>query len=457
MRHRRSLRIFLLCGVVAVGCKGDDISSPHNTALSPRYSTLPSGGSYSIPLPPDNQPPDLGGAPLAASGVIIPDSTSNFRMRVAGPFTLRDNPACGQAFPATYQIDGNGFQGNWTDGNPLRIEWSIQGAAAVPTSGGEVDPSNQSWVRIARATGGMLMLGRKSLYSFGQCLNGEPSMLLSGSQVVDIDFVDAPITLSDTFVTAGSPIHASATLINFTTTRAIYWIFEPDAGTATQVCVGVLSCDFTPSTSGRLRIHINTVGGSVVSRSKRISVLRCPTGDSVLDTPTLRDSLLAAMARSNPDSTTGSMKRREIGGLIFRNVDSLGVTRFYFKEAPTYLRQTACDNEWMIFGGNAAGDIAVASFHTHPNAPGDPVYGCPDPEAQQVPGGPGKPKYTGDAGKTGGGSDGDWNLTNQSGSPAYVMTKNGRISRLAPDTPKSQRKSNPNMWFWKNSPTGCSW
>ncbi|MEO7647148.1 MAG: hypothetical protein ABIV11_02760 [Gemmatimonadaceae bacterium] len=181
------------------------------------------------------------------------------------------------------------------------------------------------------------------------------------------------------------------------------------------------------------------------------------TGDPILDAPEVRDSLKAAMVRSNLDSTPESLQRREVGGLIFRHVDSVGVTSFYFKEAPSYNRQTACMNEWGPFNGNASGDMPVASFHTHPNASRDKVYGCRGPGAQQFPGGPGRAKIAGDARKTGGGSDPDWEMTdNQSWNiPVYVMTKTGLMSRLDPGTDPSLRRRNKNMWYWKNNPTGC--
>lgn len=181
------------------------------------------------------------------------------------------------------------------------------------------------------------------------------------------------------------------------------------------------------------------------------------TGDPILDSPDVRDSLKAAMERSNPDSTPESMHRREAGGLIFQHTDSVGTTSFYFKEAPSYLEQTACTNSWGPFSGNAPGDLPVASFHTHPNAPRDKLFGCREPGAQQFPGGPGRPRTAGDARKTGGGSDPDWNMTDHDSwkIPSYVMTKTGLISRLDPGTDPRLRKKNKNMWYWKNNPKAC--
>ena len=53
----------------------------------------------------------------------------------------------------------------------------------------------------------------------------------------------------------------------------------------------------------------------------------------------------------------------------------------------------------------------------------------------------------------GGGSNADWTSGTSDGFPMYVITKDGRIYRLDPDTPRSARKNNPNKWDL-NDPAG---
>jgi hypothetical protein len=182
------------------------------------------------------------------------------------------------------------------------------------------------------------------------------------------------------------------------------------------------------------------------------------TGDTILDTKSVRDSLLAAMQRSNPDSSPNSMQRKEIGGLFFQHVDSVtGDTSYYFKAAPSYVTQSACGNEWNVFSGNNSVDTPVGAFHTHPHLPGDTVYGCRQANAQQVPGGPGIPRIAGDERRTGGGSDDDWAMTLNAAwpIPQYVMAKSGLIARLNYGTPGNARRQNPNLWYWRSNPSGC--
>lgn len=296
---------------------------------------------------------------------------------------------------------------------------------------------------------------------------GEACYAYAGSQTITITPVKFDLALSADKQTIPAPAQVKfearadpyAYEYNAVPFKVTKWEWKAEDGSSGQTvpCSPTVNpCNTVVKESGTMVVTA-LVNGFEERKAVKVEVIPCPTGDSILDSDALRDQLIAAMERSNPDSTPESMKRREVGGLFFRTVDSLGVTRYYFKEAPSYVRQTACGNSWNIFGGNNSGDIPVASFHTHPNAPKDKVYGCPQPQSQQAPGAPGTPKYAGDASKTGGGSSTDWNFADSSGSPAYVMTKNGLISRLTPDTPKSQRAANPNMWSWTNSPVACNW
>lgn len=473
--HRGAFPIWLWCTIAALGCGDREIAAPRYEALvAPRLTVLPSGGSYSIPLPSDNQAPDFGGAPLAPTGVIIPDSTSNFRMVVAAPFTLRDNPECQiEYWSYTYLIDGNGWWGNWTTpGNPLRIQWAVQGAPGAPRSGGEKRPDG-SWVRITQweGGGGELMLGRAPLPDDDQCNNGVPALLLSGSQVVNIDFVDAPITLSSNQVSEGSSIRASSTPINFTTIRSVTWLFHPDNGNITFVCQGQqLTCDFTPPTSGHLRVFVNTIGGNVISKSEHIAVLKCPTGDPVLDNLAVRRSLVDLMKASNPDSApgaginpadwinTGWKKERALW--VIRRADG----SYYTQPAPGQATECSIRPDFQSYS-LADGDELRAFVHTHPAKPGEKTFGncsemLPDGTILPVARFPGDSHVQGYAQSewiTGGGSFGDWSIASGSQIDLYVMAKGGEIWRLPAGNGWKDRFNDKagRRKYWKKG--SCTW
>lgn len=172
-----------------------------------------------------------------------------------------------------------------------------------------------------------------------------------------------------------------------------------------------------------------------------------PSGDSILDDPTVRDSLRAGLAASNPDSTPGSGWRHEVGGVVWRHIDG------------TFLLQRIQDPQATecVYHSQAApppnpGDIAVAIWHTHPSLTGEQVYGCPG--RSQAPG-DGRPTARAAPTSNGGGSDADWNATND-GFPDYVYAKERLLFRLDPGTPAAERSSNPHRWLLSTQPPGCA-
>jgi hypothetical protein len=156
------------------------------------------------------------------------------------------------------------------------------------------------------------------------------------------------------------------------------------------------------------------------------------------------------MARSNPDSTPASMQREERGGAVYKRIRGSDTT-YYIKEASIYVNQNACGNLFTDVSPDSLGDEAVGYWHTHPNAPNDTVYGCPG--GAQSPSDTLPPGIAQDVLSYGGGSPEDWQKADSSTYSVYVMTKEGVISRLDPNT--TNKTGNPNVWYWKNNPTGC--
>jgi hypothetical protein len=197
-------------------------------------------------------------------------------------------------------------------------------------------------------------------------------------------------------------------------------------------------------------------GGNYGDIEVCITVFPCHrTSDPAMNDTTVRRQLLEFMALSNPDSTSASMKRREIAGGVFMRVEADSDTVYYLKETPTYLVQTACRTSFGSVQGDSAGDMPVGIFHTHPNMPGDTVYGCAGANSKQTPTGPGVVRFAGDPRRTGGGSAADWRAADSSGFAQYVMSANGVIARLDPGVTLLNQPTNQNLWYWRNNPTGC--
>jgi hypothetical protein len=167
-----------------------------------------------------------------------------------------------------------------------------------------------------------------------------------------------------------------------------------------------------------------------------------PSGDPRLDPVEVRKVLLQALFNSQPNTAPELRQRRERGGLIYQNSDgTLGAAEGIDPQA------TVCEYKH----GRAPvtlpiGATPLAGFHTHPHKTGERVY---DDCKNQVP-----PGLYGHAHPTsnGGGSDLDWDDATASGYPEFVMTNEGIISRLDPNTAKGvARQNNKNRWNYNTS------
>jgi hypothetical protein len=472
MAARTRFVLFGMCGIAAVlsACGRDSIINPEESLAprSPAFSLEPPSASGTLGI---TSPTD----PSARVDLVTYPDPIFVEVRLSGWITLTTNEGGGY-YVAGYSGPLYG-PGIWIDS----VFQSCYVAVMIyhtygpyvfgpcyrpPSPGGAPEHVDTALFKgaVTISRGGPVPLA--SWESSGSC--GGPCYTYSGSQTYSITPVrfDMALTADKEVIPSPQAVKFQAGSVPFAYEynavpfRVTNWEWRAEDGTAGQTVPCSPSsnpCSTVVKESGTMTVTA-LVNGFEQTKSVKVEVIPCPTGDPILDNEALRNQLMAAMARSNPDSTPESMKRREVGGLIFRSVDDLGVTRYYFKEAPSYKSQTPCLNDWDGFSGNHPDDMAVAVFHTHPNAPGEMVYGCPGKDAAQFPGDPGKkPKQVGDASKTGGGSVEDWNATDGWGYTQYVMTKNGLISRLDLKTPKPKRASNPNMWNWKNSVIGCNW
>jgi hypothetical protein len=236
-------------------------------------------------------------------------------------------------------------------------------------------------------------------------------------------------------------------------------------------CVASASpCTAEVTESGTVEV-IGTVNGVQLTASVHVSVVPCPTGDTLLDQSNIRADLMNMMARSNPDSAAGagmdsthlSGAKREQGLWIYKRDDGT----FFSIPIP----DTSAD-ECHIDGWPAPEDPPHARLwaaaHSHPGDDGKPVYGrCPvkDPKGniysgKRFPGDTsGVQGYKKDDYSQGGGSDADWGLTIK-GVHVYVMNKKGEIWKLPAYTPDRDRLKNRDerRHLWKgNSDPACNW
>jgi hypothetical protein len=250
------------------------------------------------------------------------------------------------------------------------------------------------------------------------------------------------------------------------------WRFRPDDTTkvATTPCgAGAVTCADSARTSGTMWVY-GTVHGVADSASAHVDVIKCPTGNPVLDEPEVRTGLLDMMKRSNPDSTPGSGidpadwmntgYKKERGVWIVKRPDGTYYT------IPMGGTSTECGIRSATVPTLPPGDSIVAMGHSHPSMPGDSLYGCETtlPDGTVIKGARFKGDSTsaavkGDEWDTGGGSYGDWKMTTDLAwnIDVYTMTKSGYVWRLPKDWGWAKRADDKagRRKDWKTA--ACSW
>ena len=177
-----------------------------------------------------------------------------------------------------------------------------------------------------------------------------------------------------------------------------------------------------------------------------------PTGDPILDDPTVRNGLKNALIASGihlpqlqRQEKVGVVRRRPDGTLIFETLIPQG----YATHCAFRLKNPAALVDWPTDS-----DI-VAYWHTHPSTPGDSIYGCGAPDDPPI---PYRPHLQG------GGSEGDWIQLNRA-NDARVAAGAAAVPEYVIDTQNVYTM--PANVHWKNAvsgykytthtPAGCRW
>lgn len=90
------------------------------------------------------------------------------------------------------------------------------------------------------------------------------------------------------------------------------WEWVPDSGSQAASCGTSKTCNFTPQSSGTMKVTA-LVNGTVQTEERYVSVLPCLTGDSLLDDARIRRALKEAWEGSNADGPQSGRVER-VGG-----------------------------------------------------------------------------------------------------------------------------------------------
>jgi hypothetical protein len=206
---------------------------------------------------------------------------------------------------------------------------------------------------------------------------------------------------TDTFVAQGNGV-----------TVVTGWAFSPDSSPSASASTGsvwgncapnVSNCTNFVSQSGTVSVT-GTVNGVQLSAKVHVTVIPCPTKDSLLDTKELRDELGLMFDKSHPSNP---LQRRENAFWMYQDTLS-GAFSFVWYVSPS----TGCSIEPVNPNDSSrlpANSRVVAGGHGHPYAAGEtvPAGVCP--------------KYPNGGMGTAGPSPGDKNVADQTGVPQYIV------------------------------------
>ena len=369
------------------------------------------------------------------------------RMKVSGIITATTSSACTNPVPP-FDI--------WWSGNRFASLGPIEGAAIkwflgpitgqeFPNSfgffdGGQPDSGVAIWSPTESDNNSEIIFRREP---FSVACGSSPAYLLSGQQQVQVDFMTVHVTASKTSIQANEPVTFTATPINFTPSDPgyIYWEYHrddaPGVPIAVESCFGQPTCTFGPPARGKMLALMLVSGGGVPGYSPRISIIKCPTGDALLDNPRFRDSLLVALQMSRADSVPFS-SRREVGGHLYTDPDGTLQIKFSYKDS------TPCANTTLFPGS------AIAVFHTHPFSPREGTV-----PADTVPFICFNAAGSYEDEKYGGPSSLDWQGSVAIGKPMYVIDKK-RVYKTNPSVADPTKWADSSkVWDWNTA--ACKW
>ena len=236
------------------------------------------------------------------------------------------------------------------------------------------------------------------------------------------------VTASPTYGPSGYTATATATKSDGSAVTNIGgWLFHPDSApsTYTQVCGAVNPCVFHPTTSGKIEIHA-LIGNQWKQKRAHVTVVPCPTGDSLLDTPALRDGLQYLVQLSHMgDPTRGT----EHGGWLYRNPNT---GEFFHVEYVSI--QDACSFAPPDYVIDYPPEWRVGMTHSHPFGKGESFNGrCISTGGRPGMGGPQGPSLADDSSAV------------EHGLPSYIVDKDSVYRTNGPGQHQS----------WPRSLNGC--
>jgi hypothetical protein len=473
--YTRLTLILMSVGVVLFACDPDKVMRPAELrSIRPTANhspPRPPATSVELPIPSNSGAPLLGGAPtLVPTGGIVVRNGLNMRMRMPTSMISTYNTSmpsvCHWWWVPSGEVSPNGYQPSIQ--NPAygrvyrRMTTDPGGTNSLSDGHGwNKDIATGTWTSIEYhdalpVDSAYVFLWREKLD--GECVQLEGTYIkyfLSGQQQVTIDFPAVDVHADKDYVAQGGTVRFTATPVDFTPGGTFAWSWVWQGGGSSTVltsCSGLTVCDYAPQQTGDMFVRAPHAPNLTVNGvSDSVDVLKCPTGDSLVDNPIVRQALRRALDSSYADSATN--KRRERIGYIYRDTSTgtppaLQIATF---AAASYTLSNAC---YAVASGPPPSPpfVLVAYYHTHPFTSGTNAVA-----ADIKPSNCG-PQHSGRAYRAGPSPD-DWQTALNLGPvPGYIIDKD-RVFRFDATHPNANnpafRPSLTQRWPWNTA--ACQW
>ncbi len=438
---RRRHHALTTCAVVVLvsgACADDEATSPRGPTARgfvPNATHQLTGGTVNLAVPSNSAAPLLGGASWQATPLKVRRGV-NVRLSMPSTMTATFN----QPFPPEPWscIPWNVPEGEVNPGmnaHPMvdslgTVRFTVSGDSAGTVTGNPTflrgsmsKKSDGSWKAVdymdtLAPDSGFLYFKRYALD--GEC-NGWVKYILAGSQTITVDFPEIVVTSNHEFVPLGSSVQFTATAVGFSPSSGNwFWSWEPVAGNSVSVgqCLGQTTCTYAPAGTGHMVVlAIDADNLLYKGESAAIEIMPCPTPDSMLNHPKLRQALLQALDSSFVDSATHV--RRERAGYVYRDTtramwDPLALVLFHPVSLPG---TTPCTGTFTPPPPNQGPWKLVAYFHTHPFSGGTASTPA-DIKPANCP-----PDHRGRRYRPGPSDNADWPTSDQLNVPGYIIDK----------------------------------
>lgn len=217
--------------------------------------------------------------------------------------------------------------------------------------------------------------GTMGCFNFDWPRDQTPQYSFSGSGASHSDFVAVEVTVSSQTILEGVTARFTATPRNFqSAVMRVRWRFTIAGQQDVRIssCDDRLSCDYAPPANGVMiaGIEPHANGWAIEGASDTVSVVTCPTPDSLLNDPAFRQVLMTALDSSGKYDRTADKfltvdsARRELAGFVARNKSTGALT---YRNA-LIARNDPCSVDYSL--AYPLTDSLVAIWHTHPFKPG---------------------------------------------------------------------------------------